>query len=77
MAASKHVAELVVNGVSMLRNKATLNNDIINEHINIFSSLCYPKLLYCWITNTNSLRWAIKALLKVCIPHLSNPTLSP
>ena len=55
----------------------TLNNDIIIGHINIFSSLCYSELLSGWITNTNSPRRAIKAHLKVRIPHLGNSTLSP
>jgi hypothetical protein len=44
VAASKHVAEMVVNGVSMLKQGLriilslvdTLNNDIIIEHRNIF-----------------------------------------
>ena len=62
MAASKDVAEMVVNGVSMLRNNGLciiislvdiLNNDIIIEYINIFPSLCYSELLSGWITNTN------------------------
>jgi hypothetical protein len=60
MAARKHVAGLVVNGARkeldagnawkqglgiILSLVDTLNNDIMIEQINIFSSLCYSELL--------------------------------
>jgi hypothetical protein len=44
------------------------------KYINIIASLCYYELLSGWITNTNSLRRATKALLKVCVPNLLNFT---
>ena len=43
----------------------TLNNNNIIEYIDISSSLCYSELFSRWITNTNPLRRAITAHLKV------------